>query len=206
MEPGVIVATVSLLVSVAVFVRGEVRAHRTDGRAERAEQRAERAEVSAESLRVAQLWGELVAQIQPFIAVLLPDPNLGDRFLSLRRAAVELVDNVDPADWPALSEWLGAEHQLGALLGHAVLESGGPTGVAAPDAVMSAHEPLHDWAYAYMNNVRRLRRIGPGDEAHGALPRLVDRARESAARTCQAHGWPVPGPPDRIRPLDDEAP
>ncbi len=206
MEPAVLIAIVSLILSVYVAVRSERRADRIEIQAKRAEERAERAEANAEALRFSQLWGDLTAQIQPFVSIILPNPHLSERLLSLRSAATELIDNVDPADWLGLDTWLVAEHQLGALMGEATLANLGSLNAAEPDAIIAAHEPLHLWAYALQNNVRYMRRIGPGDESREALPLLLEDARERIAKTCREHGRPVPVPPAHITPLHDVVP
>jgi len=63
-------SVLALFVSVVVAVRSERRAGRAERRAERAEVRAESAEVKAEQLRLAQLWTDLVKQVQRWLNVM----------------------------------------------------------------------------------------------------------------------------------------
>lgn len=197
------VALGSLVLSLAVAARNEIRAGRAERRADRAEKRSEQAEATAEKLRMSQLWGDLIAQIQPFASIVLPAPDLGDRLLALRSATVELIDNTRSTEWPLLDDWLAAEHALGTLYARRTLDTLDRTKPRTPDDVLDAHAPLHTWATAYLVNVRRFRRVGPGVEASTALPKLLQNARGLTEQICSEQGWPLPALPDTVKPLND---
>jgi hypothetical protein len=208
-EMSLLFAGVALALSIGVAVRNEVRAgmaerlaKRADERAERAESRAEGAEAKAEELRLAQLWSDLVKQIQRWLNINVGSTDVGEPLTALRTAAVELVDSAPSDQWPGLGDWLGSEHLLGTLLGRSALERL-PDGGAAndPDANLAAHRGLHLWALMFLTNVRRLRNLGPCDESREALELLSVAAEEQIAVVCKHHGWSLPEPPREIKPL-----
>ena len=143
----------------------------------------------AKDAQVTVQWHGILRCVNEFLNF---DPlrrDVGPLLTDLRHNAMVLIDETD---WPGLDTWMTQGQGLGTAIGREILEKARANRPCDIHEELALTEPMRTWALAYLNNLRFLRKSGPGPDTTRQLKQLEEAAAQNRADLFKRYGWGEP--------------